>query len=303
MVSLLTLLILLLCNTSLSLPVVSNRREQLESNPLIAHLTASTLTRWFEIRKAERIELTQIVIAIKHRSPRELEQLFWSVSDPSSSIYGQFLRQDELVELVSPTHASIYMVTSWLQRYGVNVNNSCSFTPLREFLLCELTVELVERLFQVELHVYRNEDKKLGEIMRSTTPCTVESDVKQHIDFIGGINHFHNSRYVYSKIPSLFNTEEFGTSSFNATPKFIRELYNVTGRGEAFLNKQAIVEFLGESISPGDLIAFMDSYGKGFTHYNGVDGVMGQNIPDNPGLTANLDAQYIMSLGKVSIYL
>lgn len=44
---------------------------------------------------------------------------------------------------------------------------------------------MAEIMFEVELHVYRNEDKTLGDIIRSSTPCTVESDVKQHIDFIG----------------------------------------------------------------------------------------------------------------------
>ena len=60
------------------------------------------------------------------------------------------------------------------------------------------------------------------------------------------------------------------------------------------------MEFLGESISPVDLVTFMDTYGRYFTHYNGVDGIMGRNTPVNPGLTANLDVQYIMSLGETS---
>ena len=33
--------------------------------------------------------------------------------------------------------------------------------------------------------MYRNEDENLGEIMRSTTPLSVETQVKPHIDFIG----------------------------------------------------------------------------------------------------------------------
>ena len=56
---------------------------------------------------------------------------------------------------------------------------------------------------------------------------------------------------------------------------------------------------LGESMSPEDLVTFMGNYGRDFTHYNGVDGIIGQNTPDNPGLTANLDAQYIMSIGEL----
>ena len=58
------------------------------------------------------------------------------------------------------------------------------------------------------------------------------------------------------------------------------------------------MEFLGESMSPVDLVTFMNTYGRYFTHYNGVDGIMGRNIAGNPGLTANLDVQYIMSLGE-----
>ena len=140
MISTVILLLLLLCNVCDSIPLVFNKREQLESDPLMSHETAATLTRWFKVRRAGEEELTQVVIAIKHRSSQRLEELFWSVSDPSSPTYGQFLQQDELSELVSPTQRSVSMVTSWLERNGVNFKDSCTFSPLRDFLLCELSV-------------------------------------------------------------------------------------------------------------------------------------------------------------------
>ena len=140
MISTVILLLLLLCNVCDSIPLVFNKREQLESDPLMSHETAATLTRWFKVRRAGEEELTQVVIAIKHRSSQRLEELFWSVSDPSSPTYGQFLQQDELSELVSPTQSSVSMVTSWLERNGVNFKDSCTFSPLRDFLLCELSV-------------------------------------------------------------------------------------------------------------------------------------------------------------------
>ena len=132
-------LLLLLSHTILysSLPV--NQRVQLESNPQVSQLTAATLARWFVVRKASNTELTQIVIAIKQRSPERLEELFWSVSEPNSPLYGHFLQRGELAELVTPTQDSLYAVTSWLNRNGVDAAN-CSFTPLREFLSCEMTV-------------------------------------------------------------------------------------------------------------------------------------------------------------------
>ena len=134
------LLLLLLCHVCACIPMVFNKREQLESDPPVSHETAATLTRWFKVRRAGEEELTQVVVAIKQRSSQRLEDLFWSVSDPSSPTYGQFLQQDELSELVSPAQSSISMVTSWLKRNGVNLEDSCTFTPLRDFLLCELNV-------------------------------------------------------------------------------------------------------------------------------------------------------------------
>ena len=43
---------------------------------------------------------------------------------------------------------------------------------------------------------------------------------------------------MYSKISSIFTKEGFCASSFNATPAYVRDLYNVTGSGQAYLNKQ-----------------------------------------------------------------
>ena len=133
--------LLLLLHVSLysSLPAFSNKRTQLESSAQVSHLTAATLARWFEVRRTTSTELTQIVIAIKQSSPERLEELFWSVSEPSSPRYGQFLQQDELAEIVTPTPDSLDVVTSWLNKNGVDTRN-CSFTPLKEFLMCELTV-------------------------------------------------------------------------------------------------------------------------------------------------------------------
>ena len=139
-----TLLLLLLLHSNLCLSLPVNSRVQLESNPQVSHLTSATLAGWFEVRKAGSSELTQILIAIKQSSPERLEELFWSVSDPTSPLYGQFLQQDDLIQLVTPTLESLAAVTSWLFRNGINADN-CSFTPLKEFLSCELTVgELID---------------------------------------------------------------------------------------------------------------------------------------------------------------
>ena len=133
-------LIVLLPYSTDTLPLNPNQTTRLETDPPIPHTTAAVLSRWYRVRKAAHTEYTQIVIAIKHASPQQLEQLFWTVSDPSSPTYGRFLELSELSKFVAPSPVALNSVTSWLSRNGVDLTHSCAFSPLREFLSCQITV-------------------------------------------------------------------------------------------------------------------------------------------------------------------
>jgi uncharacterized protein with WD repeat len=56
--------------------------------------------------------------ALKQNNLEKLDDLFWSVSDPSSASYGKYLSNDELGALVGSDEETIYQITNW-----INENN------------------------------------------------------------------------------------------------------------------------------------------------------------------------------------
>ena len=56
--------------------------------------------------------MTTVVLALKQSNTEYLTRLFWSVSDPRSLQYGQFLSLEEVADIVRPhpQHVKVTMV-------------------------------------------------------------------------------------------------------------------------------------------------------------------------------------------------
>lgn len=238
----------------------------------------------------DRVRLT---FAIKQKNIAKLENTFWSVSDPKSKAYGQYLTFEEVSDLVKPPYESISVVKSWLQESGVD-SRTCDETRNSDCIICETTTLTAEILLSgARFYRFRHEQTETS-VIRSTAHYSVPKEVAKHLDFIGGILRFPALNFVPTKVQST--SADVGIH-IGVYPSVLRTRYNVSDTvGKHPNNSQAVAQFLGQYYSSTDLEEFFTLFGEGFEHRADISKVVG---PDSgrSGIEASLDVQYIMSVG------
>ncbi|KAG9462833.1 hypothetical protein GDO78_023011 [Eleutherodactylus coqui] len=205
---------------------------------------------------------------------------------------GQFLSLEELRSLVRPSDETQRAVRTWLENHGVR---SCDRIVTGDFLQCQADARTAERLLPGAQFVrYVNGDRS---VIRSSSPYSLDPDVASHIDFVGGLHRFPQTRRSLRRTRRAKEvTAEF---HLGVTPSVLRQRYNLSASdiGTHPNNSQACAQFLEQYFHPADLSEFMSIFGRGFEHRWEVDHVIGPQGGGGAGLEASLDVEYIMSTG------
>ena len=238
-------------------------------------------------------ERVRLIFAIKQQNIAKLEEIFWSVSDPKSKVYGRYLDFKAVNDLVKPTKESIHVVKSWLQEGGV-WSRHCNETRNMDYIVCE-TTSMVAEILLTGARLYRFHHEETGKsVIRSSAHYSVPKEIAKHLDFIGGLLRFPAMNFVSTKVQSSSN--DIGIH-IGVYPSVLRERYNVSSTvGKHPNNSQAVAQFLQQHYSPTDLKEFFSIFGRGFEHLSEITKVVGPNS-GRSGIEASLDVQYIMSLG------
>eukprot|EP00026_Physarum_polycephalum_P006877 Phypoly_transcript_06930.p1 GENE.Phypoly_transcript_06930~~Phypoly_transcript_06930.p1 ORF type:complete len:539 (+),score=108.07 Phypoly_transcript_06930:58-1674(+) len=252
---------------------------------LLAFTHASESEEWDVIGEASLESQLQFIVAIKQQNVKELNDIFWQVSDPQSPNYGKYLSHEEVSQLVVPKGESIEAVINWLTSNGIE---SYEFTSSSDMLRVYTTVDIASSWLNAKYLVHKH--RVTGDtIIKSTADYVIPQEVKEHIDFVTGHAGFPLSRRpIFSAVGA----------DAPITPVTLRQRYNVSSNlvGSARNNSLAVAEFQGQYYSPDDLKQFFQSEvpydAKAYT----VDQVVGQNDGSNPGVEANLDIQFIMGV-------
>ncbi|XP_063692648.1 tripeptidyl-peptidase 1-like [Bolinopsis microptera] len=249
---------------------------------------------WDFVGHALKSDLTTLVLALKQRNTDDLTQLFWSVSDPLSARYGKFLSLEEVKEIVQPHPQDIKDIMVWLHHYNVD---SCSLIETRDFLKCRVTVGVAEQLLETNFGYFQHSVQKDNVIIRATQEYTVPKRIASKLDFIGGVHRLPNVESKLKIKQTMPLPDDLSAFRYGVHPDTLRKRYNVSDNVATNANNsQATAQFLKQFYSAGDLTKFMSHFGKGFPHLNKISHEVGPNS-GKAGLEANLDVQYIMSLG------
>ena len=248
---------------------------------------------WKLTQRVSAEERVYLTFALKQQNIAKLEEIFWSVSDPKSITYGQYLDLEAVNDLVKPTAKSVRTVKSWLQEGGVD-GRYCSETRNSDYIVCE-TASLTAEILLDGASFYRFQHGKTGKsLVRSNAYYSVPKRIAKHLDFVGGLLRFPALNSASTEMKSSSTDPRIHIGVY---PSVLRERYNVSDAvGKHPNNSQAVAQFLEQYYSSTDLKEFFALFGRGFTHLPDIAKVVG---PDSgrSGIEASLDVQYIMSLG------
>ena len=256
-------------------------------------------------------ESITLSIALKQQNIDQLEDLLRSVSDPSSSKYGQYYTADQVNALFAPQTDSVNAVQSWAQSSGLT-----SGVGLGQQVSIKTTVGNANAVFGADFKYYKDESTGVEKLR--TLQYSVPDDVSDHVAFVSPTVFFGQSSSLDSNLVEKFSIESFKRSqqmekrvtnciSYSSRgtaylgPNCWKQVYNVTYVADASSGSRiGFGSFLNESAIERDLNLYEQHYGLPLQNFT-VELINGGVNYQDPSYTsigeANLDAQNIVGLG------
>jgi len=229
-------------------------------------------------------------IALHPKDAAKLERTLLDISTPGSSKFRNYLKQDQITEIVGRSDADIERATAWVKSFGGQVE---SIHPHRDWIFVTATVEQAEKMLETKFISYIN-DKTLTAKVGIKGSYKIPDQVSDVVKFVAGLTTFSYSRWEAIEVGSGADVPAA------VTPDTIYDVYQVpnTGSHGSKLGSQAVVEFGSvANFNEADLQTFFTQYQKSLKGETcGV--VAGENNGKiKPSVEANLDVQYIMAAG------
>jgi len=245
---------------------------------------------WQRVRRADPNEQISLILAVKQTNTDKLEAALLAVSSLDSKLYGKHLSVEEVHSLVAPSPLSIAVVEKWLKKHKIP-SSALKRSPSSDFITVTVAVSKAERMLSAEYYLYKH-DQSGHEILRLDRPYTLPRLMRAHLDFIAPTVHF-------PRVRTMKMAESPSSNALFIAPDVLRQLYQVGGAqgSNSSSNIQAIASFLEQYYSPTDLQTFFTLFQNTSVGHT-VSKEVGTNVPSAPGVEAELDVQYIMSVGQ-----
>ncbi|KAL8807356.1 MAG: hypothetical protein Q9200_004696 [Gallowayella weberi] len=237
--------------------------------------------KWTRVSGAPANHVIDLEIALKQSQFDELERHLYEVSDPDHSRYGDYLKFDEVNNLVKPSGESLDLVHQWLREHDIG-DDRLSYSPAKDWVKVSLPVADVERLLDTKYSVYKHVD---GTHAVRAPKYSLPTHLHKHIDTIQPTNSFLRVapkksnvmpvaseaqdmselaavQRVKAKDPSPDLTVAQACNVSAVTPLCLRTLYGtlnykpqVPGK-----NKVGLTNYLGETNNRSDVFLFLQQF-------------------------------------------
>lgn len=242
---------------------------------------------WVQVGRVNSGEI-EIVLAIRQTNTEWLEEKLWAVSYPDSSDYANYMNFDEIAAVVHGRPVSVEAVLTTLASVGVGPD-MVDFTLGRDFAVVVAPLKAVESLFSAEFYLYEHLQDSNRKIVKSLSHM-IPPSLEDHLDFVSGISNFPRPNRVAPKKQANYTLTNLGVD-----PSTIARDYNISYICSDPENSQAVAAFLKQYFKPDDLSKFQHLYS---VTTNPIAKVEGENNPDDPGIEADLDVEYITATGR-----
>lgn len=276
----------------------------LNSLLVVALCTVASARVVFEAREAaprqwerhqEKVEagttlMLSVFLKIPETSASRLAAEMLDRADPASSLYGQWLSNDEVHDMVRPAPGAIEAVEEFLVEHGAASVEWGS--PNGDILKARVSVAQAEKMLDAEFFRFsrRGSDVSLVRCLKYSLP----EDVAKHVALVGPTTRFPTPQApkVLPKAPG---------ATYSNDPTNLRALYNVNdvyGGAAGSANRQAVTAFLAQYFSQSDLDRF---WAHEFPEGSAVNltfvGDATTGVP--AGVESMLDIEYMPSLGAL----
>ncbi|KAF1989544.1 tripeptidyl peptidase SED3 [Aulographum hederae CBS 113979] len=259
---------------------------------------------WEQVGVPEAGKRLHFRIAVTQPNPRLLEQTLYDVSTPGHRRYGQFLKRDELKDLLRPVPAATKAIMEWLSVSGIETRDVENDGEWINFIA---NVTTAEKMMDTEFHYWTHLHKPVRKVR--TLQYSIPRELLQYVDMIQPTTRFGQIRPQGSTIwePEVLDASAVSRLSVNPdcnttiTPQCLKDLYQIEGftpskKKGGFIG---INGFLEQWAQYADLTKFLAQYAPwakdGTFSWTSVDGGV---LPQGnlSAIEANLDIDYTVSL-------
>jgi subtilase family serine protease len=107
-------------------------------------------TGWQRLQRVAPTHNIHLTFALKQQNVDKLEEVFWAVSDPTSSEYGRHLSVNDVQSIVAPAPDTIAAVQTWLKSHGVAAKQEAS----SDYLSARVEASLAEEMLDCEFYYF-----------------------------------------------------------------------------------------------------------------------------------------------------
>ena len=229
----------------------------------------------------ERVSFT---VYAKEQNLQKIKDIALTVSDPTSSSYGNYLSTEQLAEITKPKASDVNTIKQWL-----DTAKDATVTEIndRSFVV-ELSASSASQLLSTTFQTVVN--KKTNQVRTVARDYTVPTEVHLASNIMG----LHGL-----PLPPRTNPVPPNANPATVTPSVIASTYGISGvtPSSSSGNIQAVAEFQGQTMSSKDLSAFFQKYVPNAKKGDDTVSKFVGDPGDKTGQTeASLDNQYIMGV-------
>lgn len=232
---------------------------------------------------APPVGVMPVLLSLRQSNLNELKKLVQRVSDPRSPSYGQYLSATAVSALTNPRETDINVVEHWLTRAGV------SFKRTGQTISADMNPEEVANLFQTKVQWATN--NATGQTILIAHDYWLPADVDASTAAVYGLHDLPLP--PRKKIISAPDAPMI-------TPSVIKQTYGIEGvtPSNSTRNRQAVVEFEGQTMLPRDLKLYFSTFVPDAPEYaHKVYKFVGRGRPVGQGaIEASLDIQVLMGV-------
>lgn len=227
-------------------------------------------------------------LSLKQRNLDQLAATAKRVSDPSDSMYGQYLTRSEIEDMTVPPQSAVRAVVGWATSI-----NGCAASVTREVVSVECSKESAEQLLSTVCRKVTNEGYK-----QAATRCAdyvLPDSVHEVLQAMYGLHGLP----LPPKPKRSKRVLDSPGGPADVTPEVIATTYKVSGvtASGSDKNRQAVAAFIGQTMSSEDLATFWAKYvPKAKAEQGKVYKFVGDPGEGAPGDESMLDIQYIMGV-------